>query len=83
MREARRNRCHVEGDALNDTGDLLGRRVGALGLRRSPQGALLRAFSCPDGVWVGSGALEGQEPSGAKLATTPGKHGDRILRSDG
>ena len=30
------------------------------------KGALLRAFGWQDGVWVGSGALEAQEPFVAK-----------------
>ena len=44
---------------------------------------ICRGFGCPDGVWVGSGALEAQEPFVAKYKPPQGKHGDRILRSDG
>ena len=36
--------------------------------------------SRPDGVWVSSGALEAQEPFGAKQKPRQGKHGDRTLR---
>ena len=49
------------------------------GVRPAP-GALVRALGCPDGVWVGSCALEAQEPFWAKQKPLQGKHGDRILR---
>jgi hypothetical protein len=47
------------------------------------RGALLRALGCGDEVWVGSGALEAQEPFVAKQKPHQGKHGDRILRLGG
>jgi hypothetical protein len=37
------------------------------------QGAILRAFACPDGVRVSSGALEVQEPFVAKQKPSQGK----------